>query len=78
MDVNNVRLGPLTDEERKKLSAKGRCFRCRQQGHMSRNCPKKHQGQASQSNTGQTEVKTKGRITEIVDDRDDASEAESE
>ena len=47
MDVDNVRLGPLTDEKRKKLSAEGRCFRCRQQGHMSQNCSKKHQGQAS-------------------------------
>ncbi len=32
-------LKKLTDEERKKLSAKGRCFRCRQQGHMARLCP---------------------------------------
>jgi len=76
MDVDNVRLGPLTDEERKKLSAEGRCFRCRLQGHMSRNCPKRQQG--SQSNTGQTEIKSKNRITEIVDDRDDASETGSD
>ena len=30
MNVDNVRLSPLTDKERKKLSAEGRCFRCRQ------------------------------------------------
>jgi hypothetical protein len=40
MDIDNVRLGPLTDEERKKLSAEERCFRCRQLRHMSRTCPK--------------------------------------
>ncbi len=32
-------LKKLTDEERKKLSTKGRCFRCRQQGHMAKFCP---------------------------------------
>jgi hypothetical protein len=33
--------GALTDEERDKLRATGSCFRCRKQGHMSRNCPEK-------------------------------------
>ncbi len=32
-------LKKLTDKERKKLLAKGRCFRCRQQGHMAKFCP---------------------------------------
>ena len=32
----------------------------------------------SQSSAGQMEVKSKGCITEIVDDRDDTSEAKSE
>ncbi len=32
-------LKKLTDEERKKLSAEGQCFRCRQQGHMAKFCP---------------------------------------
>jgi hypothetical protein len=33
--------GALTDKERAKLMATGGCFRCRKQGHMSRNCPDK-------------------------------------
>ncbi len=32
-------LKKLTDEECKKLSAEGRCFRCHQQGHMAKFCP---------------------------------------
>jgi hypothetical protein len=30
----------LTDEEQAQYRAEGRCFRCRTQGHMARNCPK--------------------------------------
>jgi len=32
-------LKKLTDEEWKKLSAKGQCFCCHQQGHMVKFCP---------------------------------------
>ena len=42
MDVDATSPPPLkklTEEDRKKLSAEGRCFRCRKQGHMSRTCP---------------------------------------
>ena len=31
----------LSTEERKRLSKEGRCFRCKKQGHMSRDCPLK-------------------------------------
>ena len=30
----------LTPEERAQLAKEGRCFRCRLQGHVVRNCPK--------------------------------------
>jgi hypothetical protein len=33
--------GRLTEEERKKLMAEGRCFICKQIGHLSKACPKK-------------------------------------
>jgi hypothetical protein len=39
MDVDVVRLGKLSNEEREDLRKKNACFRCRKQGHMSRNCP---------------------------------------
>jgi hypothetical protein len=44
MDVDSTNITipfrKLTDEERTKYRAEGRCFRCRTQGHMARNCPK--------------------------------------
>ncbi|ESK81446.1 hypothetical protein Moror_15818 [Moniliophthora roreri MCA 2997] len=36
----------LSDEERKKYMADGRCFRCAKQGHMSQDCPTKQGGEA--------------------------------
>jgi hypothetical protein len=42
VDATNVTtpFKKLTDEERAQYRAEGRCFRCRTQGHMARNCPK--------------------------------------
>jgi hypothetical protein len=43
MDVdaaNVTQFKKLTPEERAQLAKEGRCFRCRLQGHMARNCPK--------------------------------------
>ena len=45
----------LTPEERAQLAKEGRCFRCRLQGHMARNCPK---------NTGNGQAKTRETTTE--------------
>jgi hypothetical protein len=42
----------LTDEERAKLMATGGCFRCRKQGHMSRNCPDKPRQSQIQADQG--------------------------
>ena len=45
MDVDAVttQFTKLTPEERAQLAKEGRCFRCRLQGHMARNCPKNTQ-----------------------------------
>jgi hypothetical protein len=45
MDVDTTtaqkpRFVKLTDDERTKLAAEGRCFCCRTQGHLARDCPK--------------------------------------
>lgn len=39
------KLGKLTDAERERLRKEGRCFRCREKGHLSRNCPKNGKSQ---------------------------------
>jgi hypothetical protein len=42
MDVDTISTrNPLSDEEKRCLMAEGCCFFCKQQGHMSRGCPKK-------------------------------------
>ena len=45
----------LTPEERVQLAKEGRCFRCRLQGHMARNCPK---------NTNNNQAKTRETTTD--------------
>ena len=43
MDVDattTTKFQKLTPEERNQLAKEGRCFRCRLQGHLARNCPK--------------------------------------
>ena len=45
----------LTPEERAQLAREGRCFRCRLQGHMARNCPK---------NTGNSQTKARETTTD--------------
>jgi hypothetical protein len=67
MEIDNTRLNPLTDEERKQLMKEGKCFRCHRQGHMSNVCPSK-----------QNNYPPKTRVNEIVDNRDDKSEVGSE
>ena len=39
MDVDVVRIGKLTLEERKRCIEKGLCFHCRKTGHLSGECP---------------------------------------
>ena len=44
----------LTPEERAQLAKEGRCFRCRLQGHMARDCPKNASAQAKARETSTT------------------------
>ena len=37
--LRGFRLRKLTEEDRRRLMSEGRCFACRQRGHMARNCP---------------------------------------
>ena len=45
----------ITDEERTKLLVEGRCFRCKEKGHLSRACPQKTSGSGSKVRQGETD-----------------------
>src|SRR6266566_8858627 len=56
MDVDLIQLKLLSNKERQTLSKEGRCFCCRQKGHMSQSCP---QGMGQkQTFTPQTNTRT--------------------
>ena len=50
VDGTTIPFQKLTDEERIQYRKEGRCFRCRQQGHMASHCPKN----ANRNNSNQT------------------------
>jgi hypothetical protein len=56
VDAGLIRFQKLTDEERKELSAKGACFRCRKPGHMAQECPNKN-GSAKYGRLAPTQIK---------------------
>ena len=61
MDVDAVNATPfkrLTPEERAQLAKEGRCFRCRLQGHMARDCPKNKNPVARTTDTAATTATT--------------------
>jgi hypothetical protein len=39
MEIDRVRAQQITTDERADLMKAGKCFTCRKQGHLSRNCP---------------------------------------
>jgi hypothetical protein len=56
MDVDVTTTSPipfkkLTEEERDQYRKEGRCFRCREKGHMARNCPKNDKPKARAATT---------------------------
>lgn len=40
MDIGNIELKKLTKEERDRCMKEGLCLRCRQKGHLAKDCPK--------------------------------------
>lgn len=63
MDVDSARrlgassippLTRLTDNERENLRRQGACFRCRQRGHMSRECPSRFTSRTSSAPSSQS------------------------
>lgn len=50
MDLDKLSLSKLTDAERQRCITNGLCFRCRQSGHQSQDCPRFGAGQTSNNN----------------------------
>jgi hypothetical protein len=73
MDVDTLKTNSkLSKEEREKLSKEGRCFNCKKQGHMSRDCPNKETGNRKQAEKKKEEPKApKVRTTVINEDEED-------
>ena len=59
VDRTTIPFQKLTDEERIQFQKEGRCFRCRQQGHMANRCPKN----ANRSNPNQTTTNVRESTT---------------
>ena len=59
--VGQMNFKKLTPEERTQLAKEGRCFRCRLQGHMARDCPKNSN---RNSNTNTCEATTSNKDTD--------------
>jgi hypothetical protein len=78
MDIGRTRArATLTDADKAKLQKEGRCFRCQQQGHISRNCPKKPLTQPARAAVADTiqptaSISTPPPATPTPDDESDA------
>ena len=75
-NLQQPKLQKLTPEERAKLAKEGRCFRCRKQGHVSRDCPEKNKTPTTQNSAPSREnwkarkVETTAKIEEIPEEED--------
>ena len=65
----------LTPEEKKRLQAEGRCFRCKKQGHLSRDCPDKSKRMPGRS---VIPAKRKLRATETTNESEEDSGSATE
>jgi hypothetical protein len=69
MEIDCVKARQITTDERAELMRAGKCFTCRKQGHLSRNCPQRSSRPCTNACTSTSQVK--------VEDDDDKEEGMS-
>jgi hypothetical protein len=57
MEIDRVRARQITTDERTELMKAGKCFTCRKQGHLSRNCPQCPSRPRTNARTSTSQVK---------------------
>lgn len=80
MDVDRAKLNKLSIKERAKLSKEGKCFLCKEKGHMARACPKKASTDKGKQRAPKEDrdKKAKARTASISEEEDEGEPSSKE
>ena len=67
MDVDTIQVNAMTPEEHTKYMKEGRCFFCKDMGHMSKACPKKKKQKPNQTWTVEVKATKEEELKEKND-----------
>jgi hypothetical protein len=71
MDINVTRTDSAKADEKQRLRREGQCFFCKEQGHLSRDCPKKkgqNNPKLAQPPKARASKKEDDKATQVGDD----------
>jgi hypothetical protein len=57
MEIDRVKARQITTDERAELMKAGKCFTCRKQGHLSRDCPQRSSCPRTNARASTSQVK---------------------